>query len=275
MTFFLHDSVSTGDCIESSEFDFPSSLSTDEKTEQGMHILEYKIRRPDSGILVERTRIDSLLARSVSQFPATLISGRAGTGKTAIAEHFSAKFNKVAWYSVESSDTSWPVFSKYFAASVNESDDPIREKGDGMTTIDAGQVEIAKFLVRNFSAFCAASAREKTLIVLDDVHHLFDTPWFDNFFNLLICSLPASAHLLLLCRSRPPSPLWRLRSKQMLNVLDEKVIAFNLSETEALLESMALPAKRAKDIQRQAFGRVSKILQLSDDQCSILPTPPD
>lgn len=238
-----------------------------------MHILEYKIKTPHSGILVERTRINSLLARSVLQFPATLVSGRAGTGKTAIAKHFSSKFNKVAWYSVESTDTSWPVFSKYFSASVHGPEDPICQEVNCETGDDADQSEIAKFLVQNFTRFYTANPGEKTLIVLDDVHHLFDAPWFDNFFNLLIHSLPASAHLLILCRSKPPTPLWRLRSKQMLNVLDEKVIAFNASETEALLESMELPALCVKDIQRQAFGRVSKILQLSEVQCSKLPTP--
>lgn len=271
MTFSLHDSIGPDTCAESSEPGFPTLSRTAEKTKQDMHILEYKIKTPDSGILVERTRIDSLLARSVSQFPATLVSGRAGTGKTAVAEHFSAKFNKVAWYSVESTDTSWPVFSNYFSASLHGSDDPMCQQKNARVDVDQG--EIAKFLLRNFTGLCGANAREKTLIVLDDVHHVFDSPWFDNFFNLLILSLPAYTHLLLLCRSKPPSPLWRLRSKQMLNVLDEKVIAFNASETEALLESMALPASRAKDIQRQAFGRVSKILQLSEDQCSNLPAP--
>ena len=266
MTFFVHNSIGPYTSVESSEIGFPLLSRTAEKTKQDMHILEYKIKTPDSGSLVERTRIDSLLTRSVSQFPATLVCGRAGTGKTAIAEHFSSKFSRVSWYSVESTDTPWPVFSKYFSASFHGPEDPICHEVGSSTDVNVDQREIAKFLGRNFNRFNTDNDGEKTLIVLDDIHHLFDAPWFNNFFNLVIHSLPAAAHLLLLCRSKPPSPLWRLRSKQMLNVLDEKVIAFNASETEELLESMALPALRVKDIQRQAFGRVSKILQLSEDQ---------
>ena len=264
MTFSLHDSIGPDTSIECSETGFHVASSRAEKTKNEMHILEYKIRSPISGDLVERNRIDSLLERSVSKFPATLISGRAGTGKSAIAEHFSARFSKVAWYSVETTDTSWGAFSRYFAASLHGPDAPVGQQDAEIEECSLDQAEIAKFLVQSFTHFYSTDKPEKTLIVLDDVHHLFDSRWFDDFFNLLIHSLPSSTHLLMLCRSKPPSPLWRLRSKQMLNVLDEKVIAFSATETEALLDSKALPISRARDIQRESFGRVSKILKLSE-----------
>ena len=99
------------------------------------------------------------------------------------------------------------------------------------------------------------------MIVLDDIHHLFDAHWFGDFFNLLLYSLPAGSHLLMLCRSRPPGPVWRLRSKQMLNVLDEKVIAFDLEETRVLFERLGLPASDAERAHRDSFGRVAKLIR--------------
>jgi hypothetical protein len=67
----------------------------------------------------------------------------------------------------------------------------------------------------------------------------------------------------MLCRSKPPAPLMRLRSKQMLNLLDEKVIAFDEKETELLLRKRGRSGVNAERARRDSFGRVSKILQIA------------
>ncbi|MEO7660365.1 MAG: AAA family ATPase, partial [Pyrinomonadaceae bacterium] len=228
MTFSLHESISPHDEYEGSEHSFYSVSVESDNAKQEMHILQDKLRIPGTDALIRRSRIDALLAKSVSQFPATLVSGRAGTGKTSIAANFASNFNKVAWYSVESTDISWPAFSRYFSASLPGVSGQCCNS-DLKKDHEVGQAEIARYMVKNFSGYYTGGGSETTLIVLDDIHHIFDAVWFDDFFNLLLYSLPPSTHLLLLCRSKPPSPLWRLRSKQMLNVLDERVIAFNLA----------------------------------------------
>lgn len=271
MTFSLHESISPHDAYEGSENSFYSVSAESETAKQEMHILQDKLRIPGTDKLIERPRIDALLVKSISQFPATLISGRAGTGKTAIASNFASYFNKIAWYSVESTDISWPTFSRYFSASLPGISGQCCNS-DIKKDHEIDQADIARFLVKNFAGFYAGSGSETTLIVLDDIHHIFDAVWFDDFFNLLLHSLPPSTHLLLLCRSKPPSPLWRLRSKQMLNVLDEKVIAFTLAETEVLFNSLNVSPAQAIEANRQSFGRISKLLQLADDQYSTLPT---
>ncbi len=272
MTFSLHDSIGPDAEAHGGDNGFYAESVSVDTAKQDMHILEYKLKPPGTRDTIERTRITSLLTRSVSQFPATLVSGRAGSGKTALAAAFASKFSKVAWYSIESTDAAWSVFSRYFSASLHGSDSIIC-RSETASDDDIDQSDIAKFLVRNFAGLYSAKERESSLIVLDDIHHLFDAGWFDCFFNLLIPSLPSSTHILLLCRSKPPSPLWRLRSKQMLNVLDERVIAFNANETEELFEAMNLPLIKAKEFQRQSFGRISKILRLAEDQFSIQPNP--
>jgi hypothetical protein len=51
-----------------------------------------------------------------------------------------------------------------------------------------------------------------------------------------------------------------MRSKQILNVLDEKVIAFDVPETEALFRSLGLAPEDAEFAQRTAFGRIVKLI---------------
>ena len=260
MTFSQHESIDPNGAFDYAWGDVVASDSGSDAKRDDMHILQEKLRVPATRGLIERPRIDSLLTKSAAQFPATLICGRAGTGKTALAAGFAEKFDNVGWYTLESTDASWPVFSAYFSACL-----PVKPKNRAARYELNGvsQAEIARFLLRVTPRLYGRDGAGSSLIVLDDIHHIFDAAWFDDFFNLLLYSLPVETHLLLLCRSKPPSPLWRLRSKQMLNVIDEKVIAFNAAETEQLFTAMSLPAANAREAHRQSFGRVSKLLQFA------------
>lgn len=260
MSFFLQESIEPNgafDLIDQMAF---HAHATGEPNREEFYIVGEKLRLPDTKKLIERPRINALLNKSVAQFPATLVSGRAGTGKTALAASFAAGKQNVAWYTVESTDIGWGAFSRYFSASLpgieSEGTSDTREKY-------VSQTQIARFLIKHFTRIYAAPAVGPSLIVLDDIHHIFDAPWFGDFFNLLLFSLPPETHLLLLCRSKPPSPLWRLRSKQMLNVIDEKVIAFSLAETEIMFNSLGLSSLKAKEAHRECFGRISKLLQFA------------
>jgi ATP/maltotriose-dependent transcriptional regulator MalT len=101
---------------------------------------------------------------------------------------------------------------------------------------------------------------ERPLLVLDGIDHLFDADWFGSFFNILQPSLSETADVLLLCRSRPPNPLWRLRSKQQLDVIDEKTLVFDRGETILLLKQAGRSQAEAARIHAETFGRVSKLL---------------
>jgi ATP/maltotriose-dependent transcriptional regulator MalT len=84
------------------------------------------------------------------------------------------------------------------------------------------------------------------LIVLDDAHYLFDADWFGGFFSSLLYSLSPASHLLILSRGTPSLPLWRLRSKQVLGVVDEKLLAFDIEETQRLFEKFGLRLNRRR-----------------------------
>jgi len=196
----------------------------------------------------------------VESYPSTLLCGRAGTGKTCIAAAFAKAVGDASWYSMDSTDVEWSTFAAGFAAAVGGSD---AAAGVDITCGMPDQADIARFLVNLFVNTYSVADSCSNLIVLDEIHHVFDAHWFADFFNLVLYSLPTETHLLLLCRSKPPNPLWRLRSKQMLNVLDEKVIAFDTEETIALFRSLGLDSG-AGEAHRKSYGRVSKLLQLAN-----------
>jgi ATP/maltotriose-dependent transcriptional regulator MalT len=119
---------------------------------------------------------------------------------------------------------------------------------------------MAMFLLNIVSELESAEKDHRPLLVLDGIHHLFDADWFGGFFNILQPSLSETADLLLLCRSKPPNPLWRLRSKQQLDVIDENTLAFDRDETILLLKQVGRSQAEAARIQAETFGRVSKLL---------------
>ena len=272
MNFSQHESIAPDgvfDRIDTSSYNHEVAAKT---TAERFYLFREKLQVPSVGGTLQLTRIEDILQRSTSQFPATLISGRAGTGKTALAAAFASRFEHVSWYSVESTDIEWNVFSQYFSAGLAETiyGPPVTDAAKPSYD-DASQTEIARFLINRFSHAYAGPKIESSLIVLDDIHHIFDAEWFEDFFNLLIHSLPPDSRLLLLCRSRPPAPMWRLRSKQMLNVLDEKVIALTSEETETLFEKLGLPLSSATEAHRSSFGCIAKTLQFAKDLSTIHP----
>ncbi len=261
MTFSYHEGIETQG-ISEVDRDLRFSAGSVGSARDGFPFINSKLKMPAQQKTIERPRLIGLLSRSIEQFPATLISGRAGTGKTALAAAFSQTVGNYGWYSVESSDREWPVFRRYFARFIQANVSPNQQQSDCDPEPRCIQeTDVARFLVNAFAVSYAQPTAVPRLLVMDDIHHIFDAHWFDEFFQLLLFSLPSNMHLLMLCRSKPPSPLWRLRSKQMLNVLDEKVIAFTPTETEELFKNKEYPSDVARIAHAACYGRVSKLLQ--------------
>jgi ATP/maltotriose-dependent transcriptional regulator MalT len=150
---------------------------------RGIHVLREKLRIPRQRGLIKRRRLVELLRRSTTQFPATLISGRAGTGKSTIAAEFARNQDRVAWYSVESSDIDWNVFAHYFATAFSAPAKTRVSVQDVLPDeIHVSQSAIATFLINLFAEAETELVHAPFLIVLDDIHHLFDAEWFGEFF---------------------------------------------------------------------------------------------
>lgn len=265
MTYFLHDGIDHSGVIENVDVNQIFSTSSPNLGRDSFHFVRDKMETPKHLETIDRPRINETLRRSVDQFPATLITGRAGTGKTALAARFASNSENVSWYSLESSDKDWPIFCRYFARSISlDIPENLQRRMHDYDPENFGETDVARYLLNGFSGFYGSRSTPPRLLVMDDIHHVFDAPWFDDFFKLLLYALPSETHLLMLCRSKPPGPLWRLRSKQMLNVLDERIIAFTENETKELFKSRDIPADAASEAHRRCYGRISKLLQFAD-----------
>jgi ATP/maltotriose-dependent transcriptional regulator MalT len=260
MTFSLHENI---EFIESARhFDSNPSFTpaTRKAKAENIHLFAEKLKAPEFKKNISRPRLNELLAKSANQFRATLICGRAGTGKTALAADFAREYKNVAWLAVDSADADWNTFSSYLTASIFDNSVAHKSILGKETESEASQTRISDFFGKLFAQIEESHNGEPLLIVLDDIHHIFDAEWFDDFFNLLLYSLVPEVHLLFLCRSKPSYPLWRLRSKQVLNVIDEKLLALNVEETEELYKKYGLTIENAKKAHRDCFGRISKLM---------------
>jgi len=223
-------------------------------------LIRAKLLAPTQRHAFGRTALTDLLTRYSINSAATLLVGRAGAGKTTLASEIVAQTADHSWYSIDSSDADWNSFQRYFRAALTnirsacrKSKEDVDESGFSSSPIELF-ADLTADLELNGMAW-------PSLIVMDGVHHLFDCPWFDDFFTLLITSLPHSSHVLLLSRSRPSTPVWRMRSKQALNVIDEKTLAFSLAETKALFAKHGLDADAAVTAHRESFGRPSELIE--------------
>lgn len=224
-----------------------------------IHLFAEKLRVPRLEKHITRPRLNELLTKFSEQIGATMITGRAGTGKTTLAADFAQNYESVAWYRVESADSGWNVFARYFAESFNQTNLDAEHPAE-----NSAESEVAPFLENLFSRLAACDIRKPVLIVLDDVHYIFDAPWFAEFFNSLLYLLDQNTHLVLLARSSPAFPLWRLRSKQVLGVVDEELLLFNDAEAGDFLAGYSLDDKTQQEIFKKSFGRIGKLKSLAE-----------
>ena len=179
----------------------------------------------------------------------------------------------MAWYKIDSSDGDIKVFFKYLIESVR------RQRagfGDGalMRLVDRASLEDTPLLAEAFVYELLEQNGDPLLIVVDDLHLIYDAEWVVPFFRRLLPLLPADAHMLITGRSLPPAPLWRMRSKQMLCVIEEQTLCFTQREAMKLFESYGLSKSQSDIAWRQTHGRASildaKARALSEAQEEIM-----
>ena len=256
MSFLLHDSLNE---LESAEITMSGrpSIGKQRISPRGqVTVFKEKLRVPVVGKVISRPRLSDLLDRSITQYGATLISGRAGTGKTTLAADYVRRAKRSSWLTVGPADSDWTEFAVAFWASLF---------GPGNfgypSTIEATDAGISEFLIKVLGKLAKRKRKTPHLIVIDNVHYLFDTEWFAEFFRQLILSLDQNARLLMLCRSKPNAPLWRLRSKQMLNVIDENLLDLSESEAIEIGGSRGVTSEHSLAALRRSYGRLATFLK--------------
>jgi ATP/maltotriose-dependent transcriptional regulator MalT len=231
-----------------------------ESRDQKMALVLDKLTVPHELPRVSRERLLAALAESMTCCTSTIVCGRAGMGKTMLATDFASRAGRrVAWYKVDAADADLQVFMQYLVAAVRA-----QHPGFGRKTLAlvlaTRTAEEAAVLAESFVyEMTMLEASEALLVVIDDLHLVYDAAWFVPFFHRLLPLLPAEAHVVLAGRTLPPAPLWRLRSKQTLRVIDESALLFTPVETEELLTSYALNTDLSTDIWTDTRGRAAAL----------------
>lgn len=231
-----------------------------ESNNDSIKLFADKISVPTFSAPVARPRLIEHLKNSLAQFSVTLITGRTGMGKTILAADFAAQTRRrTAWYKAETADGDWQVFSSYLLGSLRHCCPDF-----DVQKFDARQSEVAATTEALATQFNRAADEQPFLIVLDDLHSVFDAAWFTEFFDSFVPLLAPNVHLLMLARTLPPLQIWRLRSKQVLGVIDEKLLNFNLEETKEFFRSRQLPPTAARSAFKRTYGRIAKLEKIAE-----------
>src|ERR1043166_127631 len=235
-----------------------------------MQLILEKINEPSVTTPTARPRLAALLQNNLDSCASTIISGRAGSGKTFLVSDFAHKCGRpVAWYKVDAPDSEIPVFFEYLAASIaqqraNFDEESIRSLAAISTADDIPL--LAERLVFELSEGPATPL----LIVIEDLHLVCDTDWLVPFLEPFLRLTPPNVHILITSRSLPPAPLWRMRSKQTLTVLSEETLRFTRQEVLELFAHKGLSREQAFIALDHTHGRAAALtrfvanLQLSE-----------
>jgi len=218
-----------------------------------------KIVKPSFLPRLSRPRLLKALENSLISCTSTVISGRAGTGKTALALDFARSCGRsVAWYKVDAPDGEIQIFFQYFIASIKQQ----RPAFGAATltqlakTVSPDQVSL---LAETFVYELVEGETEPLLVVIEDLHLVYDFEWVAPFFRRLLPLLPPEVHILITSRTMPPAPFWRMRSKQTLSVIEEETLSFTRQEAVELFESHKLSTEQANIALDHTRGRAAAL----------------
>lgn len=236
-------------------------MNKDERPDQLIH---EKIAVPDGLPRVSRPRLLKLLEENLASYNATVINGRAGSGKTILAVDFARHVRRpVSWYKVDAADFKLRDFIDYLSESLRRK----RSSIDPVSLVelaDSALSDRAELVAESLVFRLSETNSEPLLVVIEDLHLVYDADWVVPFFRRLLPLLPAEVHVLLTCRSMPPTPLWRMRSKQTLLVIDESELAFTQDETIEWFRRCGLDEPQARFAWSRTNGRCGALANFVD-----------
>lgn len=257
MAFFREDPNTSFELTEFVTARDPAASSTSELS--SIPLIAAKLKVPETEGVISRKWLNGVLEKSSRNAAATIIVGRAGTGKTSLAADFVRDRPGTSWYTIDAVDADWRTFKSYFLAAL------FREGGklDRLSKLAVPDCDTSLDLFADVTA--GLELRSKTwpsVLVLDGIHHLFDRPWFNDFFDYLVASTPMGSHTLMLSRSKPPTPIWRMRSKQVLNVVDEKLLAFSTTEAKEFFAHHGIEGIDVENALTESFGHAGGLREI-------------
>lgn len=199
-------------------------------------LVDSKVQPPAlSANVIKRDRLVDRLRNNLVM-SASFVCAGPGWGKTTLAAEFLSSISiPGVWYDVDAADADIAVFFSYLVAAIRRAIPTF-----GQSTLDllaSGIGSTSDQLADLFLYELAEAADQEFIIVLDNLHHLFVTDWCASVIHRILQLLPNNLHFVLLARTAPGFTFSRLRSKQTLDQIDERALAFTRSEASELFQN--------------------------------------
>jgi LuxR family maltose regulon positive regulatory protein len=205
-------------------------------------------RRPG---LVPRPRLMARLDEALRlQHRLTLVSAKAGTGKTTlVSEWLHQQERPTQWISLDSSDNDPRRFLSYLFAALHQ----VGMEGEP-SRLESPQLPPPEALVAEL--INEAAARSIPLLLVLDDYHLIQNEWLHQAVGFLAEHQPPEMHLVLITRVDPPLPLARLRGRGQITEVRDHDLRFTAEESARFLQAMGLdlPAEAISTLERRTEG---------------------
>ncbi|MEJ2488107.1 MAG: hypothetical protein P8Y68_20505, partial [Anaerolineales bacterium] len=200
-------------------------------------ILETKIRSPRvTGNVLSRSRVSKILAH-VYEYRLTLLQAGAGYGKTTVLSLLAEENSRVIWYQISEEDKDPVVFLLHLCYATLR----VYPDLEGMPTplLESWEPSrgplIPREVVSQYLNAVGFGIDHPTLVILDDLHLVADTPDIALILDRLIGLAPGILHFIASTRYTLQLPnLFRWRSMGQVLSLDQSALTFSEEEIAAL-----------------------------------------
>ena len=143
------------------------------------------------------------------------------------------------WYQIDPSDLDLAVFFGYLVYGIRGQREDFGQVVMGYISETENLSGKVEQLVDVFVNEVSEQLEEKTIVVLDDYHHVDSSEAIAAAVDRLVQYLPDVLHIIITSRSMPNLSITRLRSKGLIGVIDRQDLSFTEGEVEQLFAGFA------------------------------------
>jgi LuxR family maltose regulon positive regulatory protein len=195
--------------------------------------------------------------RSFLDQPATIVCANAGCGKTTLVTDFvRCSGLPFIWYQIDRSDLDVASFFGYLVYGIRQLRPEFGQVVLGFISETENLSAKTDQLVDVFVNEVSEQIDEKTIVVLDDYHHVDESEPIAAAIDRLVQYLPDVLHIIFTTRSMPNLSVTRLRSKGLVGILGRQDLSFTQEEVQQLFAEMA-GQKLGEELINQFYERTN------------------
>jgi ATP/maltotriose-dependent transcriptional regulator MalT len=195
--------------------------------------------------------------------PATIVCANAGCGKTTLVTDFVRSSGlPFVWYQIDPSDLDLAVFFGYLIYGIRNQRAEFGQVALGFIGETEDLAKKTDQLVDVFVNEVSEQVEEKTIVVLDDYHHVDSSEPIAAAVDRLLQYLPDVLHIVITSRSMPNLSVTRLRSKGLVGVVDRQDLLFTQGEVQQLFAEtfgQPLPLDQVNQFYEKTDGWVTAL----------------